>query len=92
MITNTKTQEEIEKAVAEFDELSEPWFNFPDYTKKRIVDFWIKKLEHLAKQKDEEFMGMIGEDEDTTGGVGHGNMFRNALRSELRNKLQGGGK
>lgn len=49
-----------------------------------IRDKEINALSQLFYTKMEE---IISADEDTTGGEGHGNMFRNALRSEQRKKL-----
>lgn len=110
MKTNTKIQKEIEKAVAEFREKfsewnksskTNVWWKVPLPSEPEIASpvevetFLTQKLEHLARQKDEEFMGMLEDEEVIELEVNYprsNNRIheRNNLRAELRNKLQGG--
>lgn len=125
--TNKAMENKIEKILKPINKLQWTWFCFECGTPKNewgkdkckhyaLYDrLWIKieqKLEHLAKQKDEEFMGIIGEDEEIPTqeavqkfidkhklGVSILDAYpemvtpvhaRNALKAELRNKLQKG--
>lgn len=104
MSHNTKTQKEIAKAVEEFEEnFSWDFREIKKIPAHKNLGLWIKdfltqKLEHLAKQKDEEFMKWISEEpaaliprtKEHLEAYARKLEIRQEFRAELRNKLQGG--
>lgn len=92
----------ILKAVEEFKEkfdqvefLHGVPVSMPMDTQNEMLAFLTQSLKHLAKQKDEEFLGRIDNMEKPVQEVGcsgthdEGQEWNDAL-DELRNKLQGG--